>query len=55
MSTMPVALLNYIFTVQIDKDTTTVAGLVVVSTLSTLICLPFLLKILLFHLTHLKV
>lgn len=49
MSTMPVALLNYIFTVQIDKDTTTVAGLVVVSTLSTLICLPFLLKILLLY------
>ena len=49
MSTMPVALLNYIFTVQIDKDTTTVAGLVVVSTFSTLIFLPFLLNILLLH------
>ena len=49
MSTMPVALLNYIFTVQIDKDTTTVAGLVVVSTISTLICLPFLLNILLLY------
>ena len=49
MSTMPVALLNYIFTVQIDKDTTTVAGLVVVSTFSTLIFLPFLLKILLIY------
>ena len=49
MSTMPVALLNYIFTVQIDKDTTTVAGLVVVSTFSTLIFLPFLLNILLLY------
>ena len=49
MSTMPVALLNYIFTVQIDKDTTTVAGLVVISTISTLICLPFLLNILLLY------
>ena len=49
MSTMPVALLNYIFTVQIDKDTTTVAGLVVVSTFSTLIFLPFLLEILLIY------
>ena len=49
MSTMPVALLNYIFTVQIDKDTTTVAGLVVVSTFSTLICLPFLLNLLLIY------
>ncbi|MAJ14580.1 MAG: hypothetical protein CMN44_06395 [SAR116 cluster bacterium] len=49
MSTMPVALLNYIFTVQIDKDTTTVAGLVVVSTFSTLICLPFLLNFLLIY------
>ena len=49
MSTMPVALLNYIFTVQIDKDTTTVAGLVVVSTFSTLILLPFLLNILLLY------
>jgi hypothetical protein len=49
MSTMPVALLNYIFTVQIDKDTTTVAGLVVVSTITTLICLPFLLNILLLY------
>jgi len=41
MSTMPVGLLNYISTVQIDKDKTTVAGLVVVSTFSTFICLPF--------------
>ena len=49
MSTMPVALLNYIFTVQIEKDTTTVAGLVVVSTFSTLICLPFLLNFLLIY------
>ena len=49
MSTMPVALLNYIFTVQIEKDTTTVAGLVVVSTFSTLICLPFLLNFLLVY------
>ena len=49
MSTMPVALLNYIFTVQIEKDTTTVAGLVVVSTFSTLIILPFLLNFLLIY------
>ena len=49
MSTMPVALLNYIFTVQIEKDTTTVAGLVVVSTFSTLVCLPFLLNFLLIY------
>ena len=49
MSTMPVALLNYIFTVQIDKDTTTVAGLVVISTISTLIILPFLLSIILMY------
>ena len=49
MSTMPVALLNYIFTVQIEKDTTTVAGLVVVSTFSTLISLPFLLNFLLIY------
>ena len=49
MSTMPVALLNYIFTVQIEKDTTSVASLVVVSTFSTLICLPFLLNFLLIY------
>ena len=49
MSTMPVALLNYIFTVQIEKDTTTVAGLVVVSTFSTLIFLPIFLNILLLY------
>ena len=49
MSTMPVGLLNYIFTVQIDKDTTTVAGLVVVSTFLTLLCLPFLLNFLLIY------
>jgi len=49
MSTMPVALLNYIFTVQINKDTTTVAGLVVISTISTLIILPFLLSIILMY------
>ena len=49
MSTMPVGLLNYIFTVQIDKDTTTVAGLVVVSTFLTLLFLPFLLNFLLIY------
>ena len=49
MSTMPVALLNYIFTVQVNKDTTTVAGLVVISTISTLIILPFLLSIILMY------
>ena len=47
MSTMPVGLLNYIFTVQVDKDTTSVAGLVVISTVLTLIMLPFLLNLLL--------
>ena len=47
MSTMPVGLLNYIFTVQVDKDTTSVAGLVVISTVLTLIVLPFLLNLLL--------
>ena len=39
--------LNYIFTVQVDKDTTSVAGLVVISTVLTLILLPFLLNLLL--------
>ena len=49
MSTMPVALLNYIFTVQIDKDTTTVAGLVVISTISTLLFLPLILSVILIY------
>ena len=43
MSIMPVAILNYIFSVQTDKDPETVGGLVVVSTLISLLILPLIL------------
>lgn len=41
MSMMPVAVLNYIFTVQNDKDSNTVGGLVMISTTIMLVVLPF--------------
>ena len=47
MSMMPVALLNYIFSVQNDKDSNTVGGLVVISTTIMLLVLPVFMKLVL--------
>ena len=43
MSIMLVTILNYIFSVKTDKDPETVGGLVVVSTLISLLNLPLIL------------
>jgi predicted permease len=51
MSIMPVAILNYIFSVQTDKDPETVGGLVVVSTLISLLILPLILGFVLHYFT----
>lgn len=47
MAIMPVAILNYIFSVQTNKDPETVGGLVVVSTIMTLLILPIILGLIL--------
>ena len=47
MSMMPVALLNYIFSVQNDKDSNTVGSLVVISTTIMLLILPIFIKLVL--------
>ena len=49
MSIMPVALLNYIFTVQNDKDANSVGSLVMISTSLMLIFLPAIIKFVLIY------
>ena len=49
MSMMPVALLNYIFSVQNDKDSNTVGSLVVISTTIMLFILPVFMKLVLVY------
>ena len=49
MSIMPVTILNYIFSVKTDKDPETVGGLIVVSTLISLLILPLILGFVLLY------